>query len=492
MSDQATLFDLVSLLTQSEKRYFVRFATLYSSRRDNVYLRLFNRLAGMKRYRPELIRSEFGTKHYEQLKRQLFNKILDALRLYHERKSDSSRAWVSFRNGELLRSKGIERMGKREAARAESTAAGCGSQSMELHFLEKRIGASVVSAQPAELEELSEMHSARSVQLLKQIQEIGRYTDLLIKVEILNRRFEGTRSEADLVLIERFLNNKLLATAVVTETPRAAMLRCFCRGLANYLRCEFAQAAVEMEQAWQYVRRFPFLGEQDPVTAIRVAANRTLSYYHSGNRSHYLRSMEDLTALNTEESSLRHYQEEIILILELMDLNGREQHQQAVKKIRLVRAVNDNTEQPQLTQTGIYRVYQEVIALHGSGEPGKASAAISRFIGMHRKRMKEDAYVTARIVFLLLRFEMEDETLTVSELRSVPAALLKRQKFYQVERAIVKFVSRMMTLSTVIQRRKSTRELIGQLSSLRQVPFERNAFMYFDFLKWAERYAAKL
>lgn len=487
MASSSALFELIQGMSRTEKRYFARFASLHSGRIDSDYYRLFQYIGRMRRYDAEILRNEFG-RHIEQLKQQLFGKILASLRLYHEAETADQQVWCAYRNGQLLRKKQIDRSAKREFQRAKTLLKEQALPSLELHVRAGEINAAIVSLEENELPEILQEFSERTQQLVRECMSDAVYMQHYVEIEILNRKFEGTRSEAELSLVTRFLNTPSLQDISNAKTERAELLFSFCNGLANYLRCEFALAAQHFDRAHAQLIRQPFLSEQDPVIGIRIIADRALACFHSGNRKRYSESMDELIAVKTGSEGLTAYVSDLITILELMDLNRERKHEEAVRRIRnLKRKGVSSVRSTMVSQQEIYFVFQEVTALWGCGDLRKASARIVEFIADRGKHIKEDAYITVRIVFLLLWFELNDEAIVQAELRSVRTILVKRKKFYQVERCLLRFVTRMMTTSGAKERKLLTKKLSAELHELKKIPFERNAFLYFDFQEWVRR-----
>lgn len=492
MTDQPELFELIRGLTQSEKRYFARFASLHSGRAESDYFRLFQRLVRMRTYDASIVKEEFG-KHAEQLKRQLFGKILTALRLYHEQDEAETRVWSMYHNSQLLQNRQIIRSAQRERSRANVILTESGLPALEIHIRERAVSSAVTDASPEILQRMLVEYTERSNQLLSEVKGVSLSTSLLIGIETLNRKFEGTRSESELMLIDRFLGQQELRTISRNASPREKLILNFCNGLGNYLRCDFHLAARHFDSAREVLKQHPHLSQQDPVIRVRIIADRALAHFHAGNISMFRESMAELKVMNEESGTLSDYVGDITLILELMELNRDKKYAEALRKFRSIRGAGYSIQRnDQVSQVEIYFVFQEVTALWGAGELKKASTQLSQFANGRRMFMKDDAYVTGRIVFLLLRFELEDETSTLSELRSVRALLVKKKKYYRVERALLKFVSLMMTKNTIGERKRSTRKFYKELSELKALPFERNAFLYFDFQAWAKNYENRL
>lgn len=81
------LFDLIKMMSASEKRYFQQYAQRHTDKQNNQYLLLFNAIASMQIYNEDSLKNEFkNTKlisHFAVTKRYLQEQILDSLHHYH-------------------------------------------------------------------------------------------------------------------------------------------------------------------------------------------------------------------------------------------------------------------------------------------------------------------------------------------------------------------------------------------------------------------------
>ncbi len=91
MKKKDALFDLVQSLSKNEKRYFKIFAMRHGAKEKKNYLKLFDAVETMKHYDETLLlkklKNEPFIKHISGQKNQLYNLILESLSIYH---NDSS------------------------------------------------------------------------------------------------------------------------------------------------------------------------------------------------------------------------------------------------------------------------------------------------------------------------------------------------------------------------------------------------------------------
>ena len=104
MKPSTELFDLISTLTKSEKRFFKLQSSLQSG--DKNYVRLFDLIEKMEVYDEETVKSTFrGEKfinHLPSEKNHLYKLILKSLRSYYSETSVSSMLKQEIKNVEIL------------------------------------------------------------------------------------------------------------------------------------------------------------------------------------------------------------------------------------------------------------------------------------------------------------------------------------------------------------------------------------------------------
>ncbi|MBI3502199.1 MAG: hypothetical protein HY063_10415 [Bacteroidetes bacterium] len=104
------LFQLIKSLSQSEKRYFKLYASRHTIGRQNKYASLFDSIVRQDAYdEKDILREQkrFGKKQLPDLKSYLYRLILKALTAFHSDNSVSAQLKNIFRQTEILFEKGL-------------------------------------------------------------------------------------------------------------------------------------------------------------------------------------------------------------------------------------------------------------------------------------------------------------------------------------------------------------------------------------------------
>lgn len=133
------LFLLVKSLSQAEKRYFRRYATLHSDQGQQKYLLLFDGLIQMPAYNAASLRIQCkGEKFLNQLpaaKRHLMELILRSLRMFHEGKSVDRKIRQTLDELDILYERGLYKNCIRRIQKAKEVAQGHDRLSLMLELL---------------------------------------------------------------------------------------------------------------------------------------------------------------------------------------------------------------------------------------------------------------------------------------------------------------------------------------------------------------------
>jgi len=104
------LFDLITSLTKSEKRYFKLYIQRKISDTNTKYMVLFDAIAKQKKYDEASIiklRPSLNPKQIPNLKVELYGHILESLRIYHSESSINLKLKSYLEKAEILHMKGL-------------------------------------------------------------------------------------------------------------------------------------------------------------------------------------------------------------------------------------------------------------------------------------------------------------------------------------------------------------------------------------------------
>lgn len=487
------VFSLVKSLSQSEKRYFVRFSKFQTPATTNTYLALFNRLVKVDVYNEKELKKEFGALHFAQLKQQLYKKLMQSLRLYYTANSAQNEVFVHLHNYKLLASRGLQIFAEKELKRAEKIANEAEmSHESAIIFRERNMlinGMSNVFELQTRILENEEFIK----QQIENISNEHQYEKIFLEIEVLNKQLESTRNKEEMVRVTDFLANPLLRNEESALSLQSKIYFHFSKGLAHYLMSDYVHCHTEMKTASTLLEKNENILVRQEDLYVRAMANQCLTAIHLNKFEDYKNSHSKLSKIKLTDPSILDYRNYILYILQLMYLNKAKDYDNAITLIASNEVFSNEMENKMAQKTGItqekvYSVFQKSIAYLGKGMNKKASQIVNEFINQKTKGMKEDAYIMTRLFFLFIRFELNDEALIESELRSVQRYLKEKNKLFLFEKHMLQFISKMLTSTSTQENKKHFLNLKKELDALKEIEYERNAFIYFDFSDWVNKY----
>ena len=219
---------------------------------------------------------------------------------------------------------------------------------------------------------------------------------------------------------------------------------------------------------------------------LRSLGNLVLCSLQTGEITRAESYLVELQGYKTIYHSNTPYRRYLADLMQLMVFNKKGNHTKSLSLISssLSKAIKDHP-QFRLTQEYSYQVFQTITALINLKYYKKAKKIILNYITENKSQSKKDAYNYARIVYMILLIEENHDDLLENELKSVYRHFKKEKQLFLFESAFLHFTNRLLHPKPEINTSDIYRELCNQLNDLKTDPFEKNAFVYFEFDKWA-------
>ena len=487
------VFSLIKSLSQSEKRYFVRFAKFQTPAITNSYLALFNRIVKEEKYDEKKLKQEFGSVHFAQLKQQLYRKLMQCLRLCYSTNSSQNEVFIHLHNYKLLTSRGLSVFAEKELRRSERIAHDAEmSHESAIVFRERNM---LMSGMSNVIDLQARIHENENF-ITEQIATITnehQYEKIFLEVEVLNKQLESTRNKEEMMLVTAFLENPLLINESAAKSLQSKIYFNFSKGLAHYLMSDYLQCSRYMRITTALLSENPQLLLRQEDLYIRALANTCLSCIHLNETNEFKVGFQKLEAARISDSNTSKYREYLCYLLQLMLLNKNKSFDQAVLLIESKRELTTYMEKKMtmkknVSQEHVYSVFQQATSYLGIGMHKKASSILSKFIDLKSKGLKEDSYIIARLFFLCIRFELNNPNSIESEMRSIHRYLKEKNKLFLFEKHFLTFISKMLISTSTLENKRNFLALKTELEILKEIEFEKNAFSYFDFSNWINKF----
>lgn len=490
MTASDDLFELISSLTQTEKRYFKRFAKIQTEKKANFVI-LFEAVEKQKRYDEKKLKEIFGSTFFAQHKKHLSKKILESLRAYHAGESVIAEINALTRDFEILFGKALYKQGEK-ALRKAKVLATTHEQFTELIRINK-LEIKLLRAEN-NLEKLNEHtreYRQKARKLGKRIENQVLFEREYVRIIKWNNEIEFVRSKKEAKALMEIMDNSLLRDEKRALSLYAKSLFYYIKGLYHFFLGEFNTSESCFENQLILLEKNRNPNEDDLLSYIKAIANFTLLNLKLGRDKKFRAGMGKLEQLKGLPASTEQYVYYYKYVLELMWLTDAGNFSRAVKHIekhseKIVPLEVFFTEKNVLFTERIYSVFRTVLAYMGIGEHRKALRCLNNYLNEANDGLKKDIYCLARIINLFIHFEIGNTDLLESELVSTYRYLKSRGRLYEFEQVVMAFIKDVLNIGIASEKKMAFIELRKNLLSVKSRKYEKNVFDFFDFSLWAE------
>lgn len=130
--------------------------------------------------------------------------------------------------------------------------------------------------------------------------------------------------------------------------------------------------------------------------------------------------------------------------------------------------------------------YKVACLYFGDGEYSKALHWLNRILNSESANLREDIHSFARILNLISHYELGNMDVIDYYIRSTYRFLLRKDDLQEFQRSILDFLKSMNVAMLEPELILAFKKLREQLLPLRENPYEKRAFIYFDIISWLE------
>lgn len=130
--------------------------------------------------------------------------------------------------------------------------------------------------------------------------------------------------------------------------------------------------------------------------------------------------------------------------------------------------------------------YKIACLYFGNGNYRQALKWLNRIINSEDQDIREDVHSFARILNLIVHYELGNQDVIEYYLRSTYRFLLKKDDLHKFQQFILDFLKRLTRHMTTHELTERFKILKSQLEELEKSKYDRRAFVYFDIISWLE------
>lgn len=483
------LFQLIKSLTQSEKRFFKVYASLHHIKGDdNKYFKLFNAIDKQKTYDEELIRDKFrNEKFLKQLfvvKNYLYHTILKSLRVYNSEKSKQNELIDILKDVQALYDKSLFKQCRKFLSKAKKIAYDYEIQSQILAVLDwEKILARKSSYADIDEKEMIKIYDEHS-ETTKNLENINEYWKLTMKSFLLIKKHGDIRNKTELKKFNELIKHPLLQSEKRATTFLSKTFYLNIKGLYYITNKDYKNLLTYCLRLVEITEANPLLMKED--NYIASLHNLLIVQIELKKYEDAMVTFKKLRGLETKSLSS---QTRIFITTYDMELNLYLKTGEFEKGISLIPEIEEGLKRFKgriNKESEVMFAYNIGYIYFGLGNYDNTLKYINEIINDKELNIREDIQCFARILNLLVHFELGNYDLIESIIKSTRRYLSNKNKLNKFELITLNYFGKLINANIDDDKMFIFSEWKKELNRISDDILEIKAYEYFDFMSWIE------
>ena len=444
MKAKDDLFTLVRSLQQTEKRYFKVFASQNEKQGSNIYLKLFDAIDQQREYNEKAIREKFRKEHFIKhlaaTKYYLQKLIIKSLTIYHNNNSVAIRLNNVLTSIEILFNKGLFDLCLKLIVRSKYIAS---HKESYIHYIELLRWEKKVMLRKqftnAEGDQVSNI-TGEEKDAMKKLSNMQDYQNIHMNWWYQVNKKGTSRSALDSKPYALIKADPLVKDIRRALTNRSMITYYNINTVIGRESGDMKTSILFREKAVDLFLKNPGLAEREPESCITSVSNLALGYYFL---KQYKRSIQVTDQIKTMLDPRSYKDSEIIqtMVLESTISNKASCFNRLGDLKNVIALIPEfETGRKKLARTinkarCMIIIYNFSCAFLGIGDHKKALRWVNEILHDHSPENEQDVHAFARIIHLIIHYEMKNEELLEYIVRSTYRYFYKRNRLYKLNPA---------------------------------------------------------
>jgi len=484
------LFNLINSLSGSEKRYFKLFANKNQTGKYSKYTLLFDAIDAQEISDDEALRKviypnqEIQSRKFSELKNYLYELVLKSLKGFDEKTSIEYKLKGMLLNIKVLFKRSrfedcIEMMQKAKKLVVKYEAF---EHNLELLAWEKKIAYTKIDVNFMD-KELDRIQTEEKI-CLSQLTQLSIYRNIFFKVLIRSKQDALLRSQEKVNEMHELVRNPIMDDINKANSHRARIVFYRTKSIYYYAILNYENFHVYGEKLLEEMERYPHMLKEDVSKYISALSNFTYSctllnkYDNVDKCLDKFQNIKTLTHDDELKIHRQYYQNKFNVCIKKG--NFEEGFKAMKKHLNEVEKFNQDAFERNSFYLSYFYIY------FGSGDYDKALESLNQLLNLPKTTERKDIQSLARILNLIIHFEIGNTLLLESLLRSTYRFLSKRNRLYGFEKSVLTFIQKSERLRSAKEMRKAFIELKKEFENLSQNPSDNVMLRYFNFIAWLD------
>jgi hypothetical protein len=492
MTPSDELFNLIKSLTKSEKRYFKLASTLQSGSKN--YIKLFDAILEQEEYDEEEIKKKFKNstfiKHLPSEKTHLYNLILKSLRAFYADRSASSQLQEQLKNIEILYSKALYKECSKFIKRAKKLA----YQHEKYYYLLELINWEKVIIEEEYLsgkfdKDLNELVKEEE-ECIAKLRNLAEYQVLYSKINYVFRTGGYIRNDEQESIVDEIANYHLIIGKNTAISVKATTACYYIKAMCAITKNDMADAEVNLRKVITVFDKNPDIIKEVPKRYIK-----TLNYLFRINlgKNNFKQCFEIIDKLEAmaKKPDFKSVDLQVMFFsfISFSKMLVYEAIGNFDKAIEMIEPIMQGIEEfgnkiNKEEKTIFFYNFSTNYLCHGDLK--KALHWINEVLNDPNIGLRKDVYTFARIVNLLIHFELGNHDLLEYEIPATERFIKKAKRNYKVETIILKNLKKLSSIRYRNNQQTVLSEFKKQLTEAFKDPYENATNKYFDIMMWVD------
>lgn len=480
------LYKLIQTLSPAEKRYFRLFARGKTAR-DSKYLQLFEGMATMEELDEEILKTRIYKgqtiegKKYSELKAYLYDLLLKCLQSFDEQHS------VEYRLNQLLQGVGVlfkrghyndcrELLYKAEKLAEQYEFFG---HQLDIVGWEKHLAYTQMDVDF--LHKNLERLNYREEHALEQMHNVATYRKAFFRVYTSIKREATQRGEDRLALLQHAVQQATFSDPGLATSHKARVTYYRTLNLYHYAAAEYADFYDTGQKLLTLIESQPHFLKENIADYIAALSNLILScgllgkYREVEVALQKLRNLHALTEDDRQKIHRQYFTNRFVLCIYTGEF---EQARQEIIHCQREAAEFD----PHHYETASF-YFQYCVICFGCNDFSLALDYLNEWLNQPRSVDREDLQSLARMLSLILHFEMGNLILLESLLRSATRFMQKKNRLFELERRFIHFMADLMRAVNRSEQQPILQKMKAEFPAL---PGAKSLLQTLDLETWLE------
>ncbi len=492
MKPSIELFKLIKSLTKSEKRFFKLTSSLQAGEKN--YLKIFDFIDSQYEYDEEMLKEHFieetFVKHLPSEKNHLYKLILKSLRAFYGEDSLSSIIKQELKNIEILYNKALFKecekfvhKAKKLCIEGEKFYYHTDVLAWEKRLMDEALEHGVFSD---DLEQLIREEE----EVVDKLRNLAEYQLVYSRINLIYRSGGFTRTPEEEQMVEEIANHHLIKGKNTALSVRATSICYYIKGLCAATVNNYQDSYQFFNRTRQVLDQNPVIKADLPQRYITTLTYLLRCYIDSRDFVNAEKLINDLTALSGTKGFNNINSEVKILsqsaLLKLLMLQRKGDFDASLKEVDKIRDLMIGYEDVLSKEQKMSFLYYKAVSYFAVGDYKRALVLVNEVLNDNEQNLRKDIYNFARILNLIIHYELENYDFIEYIIKSLSRYLNKQERKQETEFVFVKTIRKLAKTPNQLECNQLLEGLKKQLIILFEDKHERVVLEFFDVMAWVD------